>query len=97
MADEENLKEKPLPHPDTEPPMTEAEFVGALLALIKRAPPMTEKSFVEGLLAYVKRAEEAGLSPIAIITRTYFRRGVGLLDNLLAGVENSIGSGGKKG
>ena len=60
------------------------------------APRMTEEAFVEELLALVKRAEDAGLSPIAIIARVYFRRGVGLLDNLLAGVENSIGSGSKK-
>ena len=60
------------------------------------APPMTEAAFVSELDALFKRAEAAGLSPTTIAARVIFRRGVGILDGLLASVETSIGSG-KKG
>ena len=62
------------------------------------APPMTEAAFVAELDALFKRAEAAGLSPVNITIRVCFRRGVGMLDGLLASVEANIGSGaGKKG
>ena len=61
-----------------------------------KAPPMTEAAFVEELLALFKRGEAAGLSPLTIAARVGFRHGVGKIDELLAYVENNIGSG-KKG
>lgn len=60
-------------------------------------PPMTEQAFVEELQSLIKRGEAANLSPLTIITRVVFRRGVGMLDGFLASVESSIGVGGKKG
>ena len=61
------------------------------------APHMTEAAFLEELLALFKRGEAAGLSPVNITIRVCFRRGVSMLDGLLASVEANIGSGGKKG
>ena len=62
------------------------------------APRMTEAAFVAELDALFKRAEAAGLSPTNITVRVCFRRGVSMLDGLLASVEANIGSGaGKKG
>ena len=60
------------------------------------SPPMTEAAFVEELLVLFKRGEDAGLSPATITVRVCFRRGVSMLDGLLASVESNIGSG-KKG
>ena len=60
------------------------------------APRMTEAAFLEELLALFKRGEDAGLSPATIAVRACFRRGVSMLDGLLATVESGIGSG-KKG
>ena len=61
------------------------------------SPSMTEAAFVAELDALIKRGEDAGLSPLTIIVRVCFRRGVGILDGFLANVETNIGSGKKGG
>ena len=62
-----------------------------------RPPFMTEAQAIAELTDFVRRAEASNLSPMALLVRVGWRRGVGMLDGYLAGVEDSLSANkGKK-
>lgn len=51
---------------------------------------MTEAQAIAELNDFIKRAEASNLSPMALLARVGWRRGVGMLDGLLSTVEESL-------
>ena len=49
--------------------------------------PLTSQEFMASFDALVKRAKAAGVRPLEVMATTYLKQGMGLLDGMLAALE----------
>ena len=58
--------------------------------------PLTSAEFMASFDALVKRAKAAGVRPLEVMATTYLKQGMGLLDGMLAALEEGKEKGEKK-
>lgn len=61
-----------------------------------QGPPLTSQEFVAAMDNLFKRAKAAGVRPLQVMAETYVKKGMGVIDGLLAALEDGNGKGKKR-
>ena len=78
--------------PDEKPPIAETEAAKE----DEQDAPLTKEEFATQMKRLTERARAAGLNPIRTMAQTYAKRGMAILDGLLASLEHDDSSKKKK-